>query len=218
LCIGTGNSLSKMSTQSEERTEGLVRDAVGGDPEAFSRLFHRIRGRLEVWISLRMGPLLRKRLSPDDVLQETLLEAHRSLARFHDQGSGSFQRWVYSVAENRIRDLHKFHTAQKRDAAREARPEGPRDEEVEILKHLAGDDPSPSAGMRGQEVSARLAESIERLPDPLREVLVLRAIEERTYAEIAERLERPAATVRVLFCRALKRLRDDLGATGTVVL
>ena len=82
-------------------TEGLARD-----PQAFEELFSRLHGRLEMWIGLRMGPLLRSRLTVDDVMQETLIEAHRSLASFRDRGPGSFRRWVFSVAENRLRDLH----------------------------------------------------------------------------------------------------------------
>ena len=38
----------------------------------------------------------------EEVLQETFLEAYRSLARVRDQGPGSFQRWLLSIAENRL--------------------------------------------------------------------------------------------------------------------
>jgi len=200
-----------MNTQGDERTEGLARIARDGDPEAFARLFHRVRGRLEVWISVRMGALLRSRLTPDDVLQETFLEAFRSLTRFRDQGPGSFQRWIFSVAENRLRDLSKFHNAQKRAARRDVAPDPHQDGENDILKQLAALTQSPSAGVHREEMTQQLAEAIRQLPEPLREVLVLRAIEERTYAEVAEALDRPQATVRVLFCRALKRLRNEFG-------
>jgi hypothetical protein len=39
-----------MNGRGDEHTEGLVGKAVGGDPEAFSRLFDRMRRRLEGWI------------------------------------------------------------------------------------------------------------------------------------------------------------------------
>ncbi len=200
-----------MNTEGEERTEGLARIARDGDPEAFARLFNRLRGRLEVWISIRMGALLRSRLTPEDALQETFLEAFRSLTRFRDQGPGSFQRWLFSIAENRLRDLSKFHNAQKRSARRDVSPDCGTDGAGDLLKQLAAATLSPSAGVHREEMTRELAESIRQLPEPLKEVLVLRAIEERTYAEISETLGRPQATVRVLFCRALKRLRDEFG-------
>jgi RNA polymerase sigma-70 factor (ECF subfamily) len=198
-------------TKDEDRTtEGLARKALGEDPEAFAGLVQRLRGRLEMWISLRMGPLLRSRLSEDDVLQETLLQAHRSLADFHDQGQGSFRRWMFSVAENRLRDLHKYHAAQKRDATREV-PIGPRsDEESHLLQSLSAAGASPSSAAHRGELVARLVDHIARLPEPLGEVLVLRAIEERTFQEIAQQLDKSPATVKGLYVRALKSLKDEL--------
>jgi RNA polymerase sigma-70 factor (ECF subfamily) len=163
-----------------------------------------------MWISLRMGPLLRSRLSEDDVLQETLLQAHRSLADFTDQGAGSFRRWMFSVAENRLRDLHKYHAAKKRDPAREA-PLGPRSpEESQLLQSLSATGTSPSSAAHRRELVARLVDHIAGLPDALGEVLVMRAIEERPFKEIAQQLEKSPATVKGLYVRALKSLKDEL--------
>ncbi|MHC4133553.1 MAG: sigma-70 family RNA polymerase sigma factor [Planctomycetota bacterium] len=199
-----------MSKDEKRTTEGLAREALGQDPEAFAALVQRLRGRLEMWISLRMGPLLRARLTEEDVLQETLLHAHRSLPDFRDQGQGSFRRWMFSVAENRLRDLHKYHAAQKRDAAREAQI-GPRSPaESQLLQSLSASGTSPSSAAHRRDLVSSLAESIARLPEPLRDVLVLRAIEERTFKEIAQQLEKPPATVKGLYVRALKSLRDEL--------
>jgi RNA polymerase sigma-70 factor (ECF subfamily) len=182
-------------------SEGLAKRAAGADPRAFDELVRRLRGRLAMWISVRMGPLLRARLSEDDVLQETLLQAHQSLPGFEDQGPGSFQRWLFSVAENRLKDLHKYHAAQKRHPSREAAPGPP------VLPPARG--PSPSSGARRNETVARVAAHVARLPDPEREVLVMRALEERTFAEIAQALGKPQATVQGLFARALRMLKDE---------
>ena len=199
-----------MTKDKDRTTEGLARKALGEDPEAFAELVQHLRGRLEMWISLRMGPLLRSRLSEDDVLQETLLQAHRSLPDFADHGPGSFRRWMFSVAENRLRDLHKYHAAQKRDVAREAQV-GPRSaEESEFLQSLSASGTSPSSAAHRRDLVGGLAESIARLPEPLGDVLVLRAIEERTFKEIAQQLGKRPATVKGLYVRALKRLKDDL--------
>ena len=92
-----------MVNDDEPDTQGLARRALVGDPEAFTEMAQRLRGRLRMWITLRMGPLLRSRLTEDDVFQETLLQAHRSLAGFKENGPGSFQRWIFSIAENRLR-------------------------------------------------------------------------------------------------------------------
>ncbi len=187
-------------TEDSLDSEGLARRA-SADPDAFAELVRRLRGRLEMWINVRMGPLLDARLTADDVLQETLLQAHGSLTDFHDQGKGSFQRWIFSVAENRLKDLHKYHAAQKRH------PEHEGAGNFDVIRALG---PSPSSSARRRELVERLSTRIARLPDALREVLVLRAIEERTFKEIAHVTGKPAATVQGLFARALKVLQDEL--------
>lgn len=43
-----------MTKDKDRTTEGLARKALGEDPEAFAELVQHLRGRLEMWISLRM--------------------------------------------------------------------------------------------------------------------------------------------------------------------
>jgi RNA polymerase sigma-70 factor (ECF subfamily) len=202
-----------MSGDERSSTEGLVRSAQDADPDAFSELLRRCRGRLDLWVALRMGPLLKSRLSKDDVMQETFLEAYRSIGDFDPRGSGSFRRWLLSIAENRLRDLSKYHTAQKRDPAREAGPPAASPDEADLLRHLGATGRTPSSGAHWRDLGERLRQAIEKLPEAQREVLVLRAIEERTFKEIAERLGKRPATVQVHYLRALKSLKDELTAT-----
>lgn len=186
----------------------LARGAADRDPDAFAELFLRVRGRLEMWITLRMGPLLRARLTVDDVMQETFIQAHRSLEGFQAEGDGSFRRWIFSVAENRLRDLRKYHDAQKRTPLRET--PHPDDDERRRWAALASGDTSPSSGAHRSDVTRRMTEAIGRLPEELREVLILRAIEERTFRETAERIGRTTTVVKGLYSRALMELRNDL--------
>lgn len=197
-----------MEERHENRgTEREAAVAAGGDPEAFARLVDRIRGRLGVWIALRLGPQLRARVAEEDVFQETLLEVYRRLPDFEDTGPGSFRRWLFVVAENRIRDLHKFHSRQRRDVAR-VQPRSR--EESTVLGLLAADGTSPSSAAHRAELVGRVVERIERLDEDVRAVVVARAIEERTFREIAERLGRPQTSVQALYARGLRQLQDEL--------
>jgi len=198
-----------MDRDERTRTEGLVKRARE-DPDAFAELFGRVRGRLSMWITLRMGPVLRSKVSVEDVLQETFLQAYRSLSEFEDQGPDSFRRWLFSVAENRLRDMHKFHTRQKRDATREIGASVAAPGEVTILERLQGELRTPSSGAGSRELVGRLTQAISALPDSLREVLIMRAIEECTFQEISDRLGRRRATVQAQFVRALRSLKDEL--------
>ena len=193
----------------ELQTEELAASAALQDPEAFAALVERVRGRLETWIALRLGPKLRGRVSEDDVLQETLLHAYRALDAFEAGGAGSFRRWLLSIAENRIRDLHKFHVAQKRDIGRErAKPKSP--DEVTLLDRLSIGGASPASLLHARQAQRDLATHIDALPLDLREVVVARALEERPFREIAEQLGRPLTTVQAQFARGIRGLRQLL--------
>lgn len=196
---------------SQESTEGLVRRALK-DPVAFAALVEQVRPRLEVWLSLRMGPVLKSRLSEEDAMQETLLHAYRSLGDFRDQGQGSFRRWILSVAENRLKDLHKYHAAQRRDPAREAHPRT--EDETRLMQSLAASGSSPSSLAHRHEVTRRLSEAIAALPDTLREILLLRMVEERTMADAAKALQIEVSAARGFFARALQALRAEIQKDG----
>jgi len=199
-----------VSESAKHDTEGLVRSVQEGNPDAFAALVATLRGRLEMWIQVRMGPLLRSRLTVDDVFQETFLQAHRSLADFREQGAGSFQRWMFSVAENRLRDLHKFHAAQKRHPEREAAAPAATPDERSIVETLAGDGTTPSEGVRRVEIAERLSEGLARIPEELRDVLVLRVIEGLPFTDVGERLGTDARSARGLYARALRELKRVL--------
>jgi RNA polymerase sigma-70 factor (ECF subfamily) len=168
----------------------------------------RFRGRLALWISLRMGGLLRGRVSEEDVLQETLLEAYRSRESFKEDGDDSFRRWLFSIAENRIKDLHKYHAAQRRHPAREA----PSDAERAVLDRLSAGLPTPSSTVRRKELLELITGGISRLPEPEREVVKMRAIEDLSFREIGQRMGRSEASAAALYAKALVALKRHLRA------
>jgi RNA polymerase sigma factor (sigma-70 family) len=71
--------------------------------------------------------------------------------------------------------------------------------------------------MRSEE-AARLTESLRRIDDDEREILVLRGIEQLPYAVIARRLQCSEEAARTRYARALKRLRGILPAVVSAEL
>ncbi len=173
---------------------------------AFEDQVLRLRGRLSLWISLRMGPLLRARVAEEDVLQETLLEACRSYGGFRADGPDSFRRWLFSIAENRIKDMHKYHAAQRRHPRREA----PTDSERAMLDRLTAGIPTPSSHVRRKELVELITGGIARLPEPERKVIELRALEDLSFREIAARTGRSEASAAALYAKALVALKRQL--------
>jgi len=178
-----------------EDTRRLLVGALNGNREARGDLFDRLRSRLTLWVTARLSPALRAKVEPEDVVQEILLSVHGSLDRFQGDDDQAFLRWLFTVAENRIRDLADHFGALKR----QERPPDP----PELL--------TPSQHALRNEMASRVRAALEKLSEPHRQVIQLRRFEERDVPEIARILDRSENAVRILYCRALQALKEHLG-------
>jgi RNA polymerase sigma-70 factor, ECF subfamily len=128
----------------------------------------------------------------EDLVQETFLRAHRAFDRYLP-GSNA-RAWLHTI-------LHRVRT----DAFRRTKR---RPETVELL----GEGPASPAP---QDALASGHEAVERalrsLPDAFREAVVLRDLQELTYAEIAAALAIPVGTVMSRIHRGRALLREALG-------
>lgn len=176
-------------------TFALVEGARSGDARARSELFDALRARLVLWAASQMSPSLRAKFEPDDLAQEVLLAVHRDLDGFTGRDRRTFYAWVFRIAENRLRDLADHFGAAKR-------------REVEIPR---SSQTTPGTDAARNEAVRRLADAIADLPEDHRCVVQLRRLEEREFAEIAAALGRSENAVRIVYCRALKALRQALG-------
>jgi RNA polymerase sigma-70 factor (ECF subfamily) len=77
-------------------------------------------------------------------------------------------------------------------------------------------DQHPAADLARRDSRETLAQALDRLPDDLREVIVLREIEGLSYKEIAEVTAVPIGTVMSRLSRARKRLQAALTADSAV--
>jgi len=85
-------------------TRTLIERARAGDRQAFDEIIGSFRPRIEALIRARLGKALSRDVHRDDVLQETLLRAFRSIERFRseDEDGESFLRWLGGIAEHVI--------------------------------------------------------------------------------------------------------------------
>jgi RNA polymerase sigma-70 factor (ECF subfamily) len=125
----------------------------------------RWRAYLLLLARLQLGPTLRLALDPSDVVQETLLEAHRQRARFRGQTEAARAAWLRRLLAGKLADaLGRLH-ADKRDVSRERSLEAALAESSARLEALlAGDAAAPDAEAERHEQAARLAEVLAELP------------------------------------------------------
>jgi RNA polymerase sigma-70 factor, ECF subfamily len=130
----------------------------------------------------------------EDLTQEIFLKLFRSLDKFNRDAD--FGTWLTSVARNYCIDHYR---ASKRER------------EVMVEDLLAFDQAVSSSGnpQRRLEESDRrsfLRAGLERLPDKLREAVVLRDLQGLSYQEMADRLGLPEGTVK----SRINRGREEL--------
>jgi RNA polymerase sigma-70 factor (ECF subfamily) len=183
--------------------------ARAGDPDAADRLFARVRPWLQILARTQLGRHLQAKADPSDVVQVALLEAVRALDQFRGGTESEFLAWLRQVLANAIRhEARRYGATAARDLAREESLDRQLEESSARLgAGLVADGSSPSAGAERAEARLALAALLARLPDEYRDVIVLRNLEGLTHEEVAERMGRSVGAVRMLWVRALARLR-----------
>src|SRR4051812_18484555 len=174
----------------------LIRRCRKGDAPAREQLFDRYRHYLQIVARTQLGRHLRAKCDPSDLVQQTLLEAHRDFASFQGNGEAELLAWLRRIlAHNLFNEARRF-AAQQRDATREVSLEqvqaGVEHSSVALGRCLAADTPTPSQEASKREAAVRLADALARLPDDYQTVLLLRVFEGLAAEEVARRMGRTA--------------------------
>lgn len=164
------------------------------EPERFAEIFHRYYQEIHGYVTRRVGLD-----AADDIAADTFLAAFRQRRRF-DPDRGSVRPWLYGIATNLI-GLHR--RAEKRFYRALAKT--PTQNVVESHEERAAD--RVSAGSTGGALAGALA----RLSSGDRDVLLLIALADLTYEEVAQALGLKYGTVASRLNRARRKLREAFG-------
>lgn len=125
----------------------------------------------------------------DDVVQDSVLRAFRAFPQFR---GGSPRAWLLAIVRNCCRTaqagsggavslvVHESSLSEHEIARMQAQPDS---------------DPTPEEEALRKDDAARVRSAIEAIPEPFREVVVLRDLDDLSYAEIAEVTAVPVGTV-----------------------
>ncbi|HEY2600085.1 MAG TPA: sigma-70 family RNA polymerase sigma factor [Thermoleophilaceae bacterium] len=189
--------MTSAPTTSEDQ-RGLIAAAQAGDERAFRRLVEPYRRPLEVHCYRMLGSLH----DAEDVLQETLLRAWRSLDRFERRSS--MHTWLYRIATNACLD------------ELERRPHRPEpvqpypDQRLEDLPSPVADPAARYALHEGMELAFLTA--IQQLPGRQRAVLILRDVLGWSAREVADLLDTTVAGTNSALQRARATIDSDVSA------
>lgn len=176
----------------------LLRRHRQGDTAAFTELVRRH----ESCLLQHARALLGAGHAYEDVVQDTFLKLAQTppAVPFDAEGDARLERahllsWLHKVTRNCCMDVMRSEARRKR-----------REHEAAVGESSDGE----LSSVEAHDTHAVVKREIEKLPADQREVLVLRLIGERSYAEIAEITGKKVGTVGWLISIGLKALAERL--------
>ena len=168
------------------------------------------RDRLVRLIATRMSPVLLRRMSPDDVAQETYLACGRRMKFLREHEDVPVFVKLRKLALQTIADMERKHLAAgKRDAMKESTlAESDNDVTVNALSRFADSLVGPRTHLERMELLEQTRCAMRELPDTDREILELRHFEELSNNECAVALGIDVKAASIRYVRALKRMKD----------
>jgi RNA polymerase sigma-70 factor (ECF subfamily) len=197
----------------------LLERARNGDAPARGALLESYGRYLNLLARVQIGRRIQGKVDPDDVVQETFLEAHRQFAGFRGTTEAELLAWLRRILAGQIAlTVRRYVGTKGRDVNLERELAVQLDQSSQAIGGnagggaLAGAFSTPSQRASRREHAALLAEALERLSEDYREVIILRHIEQLGFAEVARRMHRSEDSVQKLWVRALASLRGALGS------
>jgi RNA polymerase sigma-70 factor (ECF subfamily) len=173
-----------------------------GQKEAFGVLVRRYERELFGYLRRYLGDAS----LAEDVFQNTFLQLYVKSNQY--EPGRPVRPWLYTIATNQAIDALRRngrHVALSLDQGREELADG---DLHSLLDTLESRGPGPVDQAQGQETRERIRASVERLPEFLRQVLLLAYYQGLKYREIADILGIPVGTVKSRLHAALVKLQE----------
>jgi RNA polymerase sigma-70 factor (ECF subfamily) len=139
-----------------------------------------------------------------DIVQEAFLRAYGSFAGYR---GGDARAWVFTIVRN---CYHSWLIDRRRKARLEVDHHGEGNSQ-ELIFNISSDEDNPEAMLLRKAESRTVRLMLDMMPRPLREILVLRELEELSYRQISDVTALPIGTVMSRLARARKAFGDASG-------
>ncbi len=169
------------------------------------------RSYLHVLARILIGPRRRCPIEPSDVVQETLLEAHRKRDQFRGSSDAELAAWLRTLLTFTLADMRRALGRDKRDPGRQRSLEEVLEQSSARLGGwLTDGTSSPDRRAERNEQIHRMLDALEKLTEAEHDALVLRYLGGRSLDQIGRQLGRTRDAIAGLLKRGLQRLRELL--------
>ena len=178
----------------------LVRRTLEGDHEAYRALVNAYQNKV---YGVAYG-VIHNREDALDIAQDVFIKAFKKLRSF--RGSSSFYTWLYRITVNMAID----HARKKRQTVSVEYDDRLLDEAAPEGAARGPKQASPLEALKREELNETIMNAIMELPEEQRATVILREIEDLSYAQIAAVLGCSIGTVMSRLHYARKKLRTKL--------
>ncbi|MDR8392565.1 sigma-70 family RNA polymerase sigma factor [Aliifodinibius sp. S!AR15-10] len=186
-------------SESSLEDDVLVKKAIGGDEKAYKKLVNKY----ERAIYFHILKMVKDKKQVEDLVQETFVKAFDNLNTYST--NYAFSTWLYRIATN-----HTIDYLRKKKLQTLSIDEPVKTRDGDMQMQLPDDDASTDRKIIRQQRQQMVQQAIEDLPPKYRKVIQMRHMEEKSYQEIAEVLDKPLGTVKAHIFRAREMLYKAL--------
>ncbi|MFT5969741.1 MAG: RNA polymerase sigma factor (sigma-70 family) [Flavobacteriales bacterium] len=183
-----------MATQDLLRDKQLISQAIIGNQEAFQLL-------LDLYWTQVKSIFSRNKLSNEEAEDLTLLTFSKAFAKLRQYRSNhAFSTWLFQIANNNFIDHLK---RKKRSITANSLSDNLLEEtQISMINNMD----SPEYEIIVSERKQSVRKLLKKLKPSYYKLIVLRFMEERSYAEIAKELDLPLGTVKAKLFRAKRQM------------
>jgi RNA polymerase sigma-70 factor, ECF subfamily len=180
--------------ESEKR---IIEQIQSGNTDGFAQLYERYVDQVYAFVYWKT----QHRETAEDITSRTFIKALQGISSIKADDN-AFRPWVYTIARNTIID----HWRTRRDHS-----------DIDDAWDLAGDeDIARDADLRQR--LGQVQEYLKHLDTVQRDIVLLRVWGDMTYEDIAKIVGKRADNCKVIFSRAVRRLRADLAVLLAMAL
>lgn len=190
-----------------------IEQARGGSREAVDQLLHVCRDYLLLIANRELDAALCAKVSPSDLVQETLLVGYERFGDFRGTTQDELFKWLRRILVNQCHDAERRYLgARMRTAYAEVSldVDGKR---PDLDGFFLDNGDSPSKVAAGKEEHEQVERIIASLPEDYRWVIRLRAWEDKSFEEIGVAMSRSPDAARKLWFRAMQQVGKALRGT-----
>ena len=196
-------------TSVDGRFHAALASARQGSSTALGILFEGCRNYLLLIANRKLGESIQAKIGASDVVQETLLQAQKIFVRFEGSTERELLAWLAQILElKHAQTVRRYVQVEMREVGREL--------PIEVVgsalvhDHRRSLAPSADSAIRQTEKREHFQAALVRLPDDYRRVIELRGLQEKSFAELADEMQRSIGAVRKMWIRAVQRLGVEL--------